>query len=65
MIFQEGVHESALKYHHWISQLKYMHFDTEHVEIGPKMDDIAKIVWHCVKIAGDCVKEGMKLPKQT
>ena len=24
--------------------IKYMHFDTQHVEIGPKMAEIAKIV---------------------
>ena len=40
----EGVCESVWKYHHSISQLKYMHFDTQHVEIGPKMAEIAKIV---------------------
>ena len=46
----EGVHECVWKYLHWISQLEYMHFDTQHVEIGPKMAEIAKIAWYCVKL---------------
>ena len=28
----------------------YMHFDTQHVEIDPKMAEIAKIAWNCVKL---------------
>ena len=39
----EGVNESVLKYHHGISQLEYMHFDTQHVEICPKRAEIAQI----------------------
>ena len=47
----QGVHESVWKYHHWISQLEYMHFDTQYVEIGPKMAEIAQIAWKLREIA--------------
>ena len=43
----EEVHEILWKYHHWISQLKYMLFHTQHVEISPKMAKIAKIALNC------------------
>ena len=39
------------QYHQWISQLEYMLFDTQHVEIGPKMAEIAKIAWKLHEIA--------------
>ena len=50
MKLHEGLYESVGKYHHWISQLKYMHFDTQYVEIGLKLAEIAKIVWICEKL---------------
>ena len=41
------------QYHQWISQLEYMLFDTQHVEIGPKMAEIVQIAW---KLREICVK---------
>ena len=31
----------------------YMHFDTQHVKIGPQMAEIAKIAWNCMN---ECIK---------
>ena len=57
MKLREDVHEIAWMYHLWISQLKYMLFDTQHVEIGPKMAEIAQIAWKlceiCMKLRED------------
>ena len=39
------------QYHQWISQLEYMLFDTQHVEIGPKMAEIVQIAWKLREIA--------------
>ena len=46
----EGVCESVWKYHHWISQLEYMLFYTQYVEIRPKMAEMAKLREYCVKV---------------
>ena len=48
------------QYHQWISQLEYMLFDTQHVEIGPKMAEIVQIAW---KLREICVKlrEGVRV----
>ena len=51
MKLSEHAREILWKYYQWISQLEYMHFDTQHVEIGPKMAEIAKIVWKLREIA--------------
>ena len=48
---REEVREIAWKYHRRISRLEYMLFDTQHVEIGPKMAEIAKIAWKLREIA--------------
>ena len=47
----EEVREIAWKYHRQISRLEYMLFDTQHVEIGPKMAEIAQIAWKLREIA--------------
>ena len=56
----EEVREIAWKYHQRISRLEYMLFDAQHVEIGPKMAEIAQIVWKLREIAWrgawNCVK---------
>ena len=57
----EDVREIVWKYHQWISQLEYMHFDTQHVEIDPKMAEVAKIAWNYVKIALNCIRECLKV----
>ena len=39
----EDIFEIVWKYCKWISQLEYMLFDTQHVEIGPKMAELARL----------------------
>ena len=57
---REDVREIAWKYHQQISRLEYMLFDTQHVEIGPKMAEIAKIAWKLREIAWNCVNTRVK-----
>ena len=38
-----------------------MRFDMQHVEIGPKMAEIAKIMWDYVKIVWNCMKECIRV----
>ena len=47
----EEAFESVWKYHHQIFQLKYIHLDTQHVEIKRKLTKIAQIVW---KVREEC-----------
>ena len=61
MKLREHTREIFWKYYQWISQLKYMHFDTEHVEIGPKMAEIAKIAWKVCEIMWNCVNTCVKM----
>ena len=58
---RDSVWRSAWMYHQWISQLKYMHFDSQYVEIGPKIAEIAKIAWNCMKIDWRSVWKCVKL----
>ena len=57
----EGVHESVWKHHHWIFQVMYVHFDTQHVEIGSKMAELAQIAWKLREIVWNCVNTRVKL----
>ena len=51
MKLREHAREIFWKYYQWISRLEYMLFDTQHVEIGPKKAEIAKIAWKLREIA--------------
>ena len=61
MQVSEGVCKSLWKYHYLILWLDIMHLDTQHVEIGQKSAQIAKIAWNCVKIAWNWVRECVKV----
>ena len=74
MKLREHAREIFWKFYQWISQLEYMHFDTQHVEIGPKMAEIAKIAWKLCENARNSeysiplpsqFQQYLKLPKQT
>ena len=56
----EGVSENVSKYHHLISQLEYILFDNQCIEIRPKMAEIAKLHENCVKVS-EGVRESVRI----